>query len=64
MKVSIYDNEDKLIEEGDAIDNGDELNWLYKVTVDAPGKKIIAKAYDLPENETVKEIKNDYFKQF
>ena len=30
---------------------------LYKLTVDAPGKKIIAKAYHLPENETVKEIK-------
>ena len=59
VKVTIYDSENILIEKGDAVDNGDKLNWMYtisQVNNHVAGTKIIVKAYDMPQNETVKEI--------
>jgi hypothetical protein len=56
VKVSIYDSNGLLIEEDDAVDNGDELNWIYTVKQNLRGSKIVVKAYDLPKNETVKEV--------
>lgn len=57
VKVSVYDIEGVLIEEGNAVDNADGFNWMYTVTVDALGSKVVVRAYDLPENETVKELR-------
>ena len=56
VKVAIYDENDIIIEVGDAVDNGDKLNWMYTVTKNVRGSKIIVKAYDLPGNETMKEV--------
>ena len=61
VKVSIYNSDNTLIEEGDAVDNGDKLNWMYTVSQannNVAGSKIMVKAYDMPGNETVKEIIN------
>src|SRR5205085_9732044 len=56
VKVSICDKNNNVIEEGEAVDNGDNLNWMYTVTKNVRGTKIVVKAYDLPGNETVKEV--------
>lgn len=56
VKVFIYDAANTLVEGGDAIDNGDKLNWMYTVTANVMGSRIVAKAYDLPGNETVQEM--------
>ena len=56
VKVAIYDENGSLIEAGIAVDNGDDLNWIYTITRDVRGSKIIVRAYDLPGNETVKEV--------
>jgi hypothetical protein len=56
VTVAVYDANNVLIEEGDAVDNGDRLNWIYTATQNLRGSKILVKAYDLPGNETVKEI--------
>lgn len=59
VKVSIYDSDNILIEEDNAVDNGDRLNWMYTISRDnnnVSGSKIIVKAYDMPGNETIKEM--------
>ena len=56
VMVAIYDENDIIIEQGNAVDNGDKLNWMYTVTKNGRGSKIIVKAYDLPWNETTKEF--------
>ena len=56
VKIAIYDNSNVLIEEGEAVDNNDELNWMYTAANNSRGSKIIVKVYDLPENETVREV--------
>lgn len=50
--VFIYDNNDQLIEKGEASFR-DESMWLYKVTTNKKGSRVEAKAYDLPLNEGV-----------
>jgi hypothetical protein len=48
VKVSIRNAENKIIEEGKAIADG--INWIYEVTKNILGTKIIATASDLPGN--------------
>ena len=50
--VSIYDNNDQLIEKGEATAHN-ELTWLYKSKTNIKGARIEAKAYDRPHNEGV-----------
>lgn len=57
VKVSIYSATGELIEEGNAVT--DDILWMYQATGENPeieGSKIVAKAYDLPGNEGVKEV--------
>ena len=57
--VSIYDGNNDLVEKGEAVDNGDGLNWIYTVTQlnkNVPASKIIVTAYDLPYNEAMMEV--------
>jgi hypothetical protein len=48
VKVSIRNAENKIIEEGKAIADG--INWIYEVTKNIPGTKIIATASDIRGN--------------
>ena len=50
--VSIFDNQDKLIEKGEATFQKDDV-WHYNVTTNVKGSKITVIAYDLPWNEGV-----------
>lgn len=57
VKVLIYSASGELIEEGNAVT--DNILWMYQVTVvnlKIAGSKIVAKAYDLPGNEAMKEV--------
>jgi hypothetical protein len=57
VKVCVYDSSKQVIEEGDAVDNGDRLNWMYTTTVshdNASDCSIEVKAYDLAGNETIR----------
>ena len=52
----IYSALGELIEEGNAVT--DDILWMYEATGNnsIEGSKIVAKAYDLPGNEGVKEV--------
>ena len=57
VRVLIYAESGDLIEEGNAVT--DDILWMYQATgvnLKIEGSKIIAKAYDLPGNEGVKEV--------
>jgi len=57
VKVSIYSASGELIEEGNAVT--DDILWMYQATginSEIEGSKIVAKAYDLPGNEGVREV--------
>jgi hypothetical protein len=59
VKVSIYNADDELIEEGAASANEDGLSWTYittQVNANLPGTKIKASAFDIPENEGSLEV--------
>jgi hypothetical protein len=55
VRVQIFDSDDSLMEEGLAIRDGEEDNWIYTVTVflnpTAMGR-LIVEAFDLPGNKT------------
>ena len=57
VKVMIYSASGELIEEGNAVT--DDILWMYQASgnnSNIEGSKIVAKAYDLPGNEGVKEV--------
>lgn len=59
VKVTIYDAEGALVEEGAAIANPDGISWSYTVTTPNAnfiGSKIKASAFDIPENEGTLEV--------
>ena len=59
VQVSVYDPAMQVIEQGEAIDNGDGFNWMYTAnrSVDSiNGFTVEAKAYDIAGNETVKTL--------
>ena len=59
VKVSIYNANEELIEEGPAVANADGFSWSYTVTqanANVPGTKIKATAFDIPENEGILEV--------
>ncbi len=48
-----------LIEQGEAADNDDNINWIYAATISVEhitGYKIVASAYDISGNVTVKDV--------
>ena len=53
--VSIYDNNNQLIEKGEAIFHN-ESTWVYRSKTNIKGARIEAKAYDRPLNEGVLSI--------
>ena len=59
VQLSIYDTSMLLIEQGEAADNGDNINWIYAATISVEhiaGYKIVASAYDISGNVTVKDV--------
>lgn len=59
VAVQIFDNSRNLLEEGAAIQQGDEDDWLYTATTlnNSPaGGTVVVEARDLPGNKTTKEI--------
>ena len=59
VKVTILDSAGGVIEDGDAMQQGDSDDWTYQASVANPtlaGSKINVKATDLPGNETTREI--------
>src|SRR5688572_6628444 len=55
VSISISDVNGNLVEQGNAMQSGDNNDWIYLVTVanaQAPGSRIIVKATDLPGNVT------------
>jgi hypothetical protein len=60
VKVIICKSRYEVLEEGEAVNNGDGFNWLYTALTDVNslnGVTIEAYAYDIAGNETVKMIK-------
>lgn len=58
VKVQIIKPDDSLLEEGDAVQSVNGLDWIYTCTVvnaTVTGSKIIFTAIDLPGNQTVLE---------
>ena len=48
-----------LIEQGEAADNGDNINWIYSATISVEhiaGYKIGVSTYDISGNVTVKDV--------
>ena len=59
VQISIYDSSMLLIEQGEAADNDDNINWIYAATISVEhiaGYKIVASAYDISGNVTVKDV--------
>lgn len=57
VTVAIFDKEGLLIEEGNATSNAGDVLWTYIATVSTDSyRTIVAKAYDLPHNETQFEV--------
>ena len=57
VKVIVYKSPNEVLEEGEAVDNGDGFNWLYTAAVDVNslnGISVEALAYDIAGNETVR----------
>ena len=57
VKVIVYKAPNEVLEEGEAVDNGDGFNWLYTAAVDVNslnGISVEALAYDIAGNETVR----------
>lgn len=55
VQVAIFDDALQLIEEGEAVDNGDNINWIYTASAtvaNITGFTIEVKAYDIAENVT------------
>jgi hypothetical protein len=60
VKITIYNVDSELIEEGTAVANANGLSWLYITTstnLNIPGSRIIATATDVPGNEGVMEAR-------
>jgi len=56
VEVAITNEDGTLVEEGDAVKQGNGVDWLFTATVknDTPtGDKIVVRAYDLPGNVAV-----------
>ena len=59
VHVTIYDASMALIEQGEAMDNGDNFNWIYSVSIlveRVSGCTVEVKAYDIAGNETIKSV--------
>lgn len=59
VRVGIYSAAGNLIEQGDAVQQVNGLDWLYTATVvndEVQGSKVRGIAKDLPANETVSEV--------
>ncbi len=57
VSVSIYNEALQLIEEGEASDNGDNMNWIYRATVpvaNITGYTVEVSASDIAENVTTR----------
>jgi len=57
VTVSIYDSEKSLVEESEAVENGDGFNWIFTAIVaveSIAGFVIEARAYDIAKNVAVK----------
>jgi hypothetical protein len=58
VSIAIYNSDNTLVEEGLALQQGNQLDWIYTITVDngdLQGDKIVIKATDLPGNLTQSE---------
>lgn len=56
VKVAIYSSTQELLEEGDAVETGNSIDWSYSAktaNANLPGTIIKATAMDLPGNKTV-----------
>jgi hypothetical protein len=56
VSMMIFDPSMRLVEQGEAVDNGDKYSWIYTATVDVHntnGFTIEARAYDIAKNEAV-----------
>jgi hypothetical protein len=59
VHLAVYDDTMTLIEQGEAVDNGDGIYWMYTATVlmeRISGFKIEARAYDIAGNVTLRAI--------
>ena len=59
VKVAILNADDSIVEEGDALQQENLMEWKFTSTVevaDLTNCKILVKAYDHPKNETVETI--------
>jgi hypothetical protein len=59
VRVAVYDDSMTLVEEGEAVDNGEGIYWIYTAAVlleRIAGCKIEASAYDIAGNVTVKSV--------
>ena len=57
VHIKILDSTKAVIEEGEAVDNGDHNNWIYTASVTSEsvdGCTIEARAYDIAQNETIR----------
>jgi len=55
VQVSIVNSDGSLVEQGDAVKQGNEIDWIYTTTIGNPdlaGDKILVKASDKPGNIT------------
>lgn len=58
VEIEIYNADSSLVEKGEAVQQDDSLNWVYVATaanVDTSGDRIVIKAYDLPDNQSLGE---------
>jgi hypothetical protein len=56
VKVGIYDSSNQIIEQGEAVDHGDGLNWMYTASVsnvNVNGCTIEVRAFDIAGNEAM-----------
>jgi hypothetical protein len=59
VHVTIFDAAMALIEQGEAVDNGDNFNWIYAATVlvqSVAGYTVEVRVYDMAANETMKSV--------
>ncbi|HUR65364.1 MAG TPA: hypothetical protein VMZ03_03355 [Chitinophagaceae bacterium] len=53
VKVQVFDNSDSLLEQGAAVQQGEEDTWIYTITVNnsvLSGSRIVVEARDIPGN--------------
>lgn len=56
VAITVYDNENKVIEKGDAYLTWNRTDWKYRCEHLPPGGRVEVMAFDLPGNVAVKEI--------